>query len=177
MHVAPQHRDRAVPLVTFRAAAMNLATRPAGTRPRSFTSMPCALAHSRTRCCQRRPPHHQPRPAETFKGATTWICERSQAREAIAPHRRLCADQITAAGGPRRVPFAVHQTSTGNGGAGLRAIRAATQSQSRRCARPQGTVRPSPHVSRRFLRTILAVPRASHKGLPAPPSGGLRRPR
>ena len=27
---------------------MNLATRPAGTRPRSVTSMPCALAHSRT---------------------------------------------------------------------------------------------------------------------------------
>jgi hypothetical protein len=42
----------------------------------------------------------------------------------------------------------VHQTSTGKGVAGLRAIRAATQSQSRYCARPQGTVRPSPHVSR-----------------------------
>ena len=32
--------------------------------------------------------------------------------------------------------------------AGLRAIRAATRSQSRHCGRPQGAVRPSPHVSR-----------------------------
>jgi hypothetical protein len=40
---------------------------------------------------------------------------RSRAREAIAPHRRLCADQITTAGGPRRVPFGVHQASTGKG--------------------------------------------------------------
>jgi len=38
---APQPRDRAVPLVYFRVAALNLATRSAGTRPRSFTSMPC----------------------------------------------------------------------------------------------------------------------------------------
>ena len=30
------------------AAALNLTTSSAGTRPRSFTSMPCALAHSRT---------------------------------------------------------------------------------------------------------------------------------
>jgi hypothetical protein len=52
-------------------------------------------------------PHHQPRPAEAYKSATTWIRERSQARKAIAPHRRLCADQITAASGPPRVPFAV----------------------------------------------------------------------
>jgi hypothetical protein len=29
-------------------AALNLTTSSAGTRPRSFTSMPCALAHSRT---------------------------------------------------------------------------------------------------------------------------------
>ena len=29
-------------------AALNLATSSAGTRPRSFTSMPCAFAHSRT---------------------------------------------------------------------------------------------------------------------------------
>jgi hypothetical protein len=29
-------------------AALNLTTRSAGTRPRSFTSMPCSLAHSRT---------------------------------------------------------------------------------------------------------------------------------
>ena len=41
-------------------------------------------------------PHHQRRPAETYKSATTWICERSQAREAIALHQRLCAEQITA---------------------------------------------------------------------------------
>ncbi len=133
---APQPRDRAVPLVYFRVAALNLATRSAGTRPRSFTSMPCALAHSRTslslaaikvldeqglylmghRFAISSLPHHQPRPAETYKSATTWIFERSQAREAIAPHRRLCADQITTAGGPRRVPFAVHQTSTEKGG-------------------------------------------------------------
>src|ERR1700751_5389385 len=30
------------------AAALNLTISSAGTRPRSFTSMPCALAHSRT---------------------------------------------------------------------------------------------------------------------------------
>ena len=30
------------------AAALNFTTSSAGTRPRSFTSMPCALAHSRT---------------------------------------------------------------------------------------------------------------------------------
>ena len=63
-------------------------------------------------------PRHQPRPAETYKSATTWmICERSLAcPEAIAPHWRLCADQVTTAGGPRRVPFAVHQMRTGKGG-------------------------------------------------------------
>jgi len=93
-------------------------------------------------------PHHQPRPAGTYQSSTTWIFERSQAREAIAPHRRLCADQITTAGGPRRVPFAVHQTSTGKEVAGLRAIRAATRSQSLHSGRPVGDARPSPHVSR-----------------------------
>ena len=36
-------------LRTYRViAALNLTTSSAGTRPRSFTSMPCALAHSRT---------------------------------------------------------------------------------------------------------------------------------
>ena len=90
---APQPRDRAVPLVDFRVAALNLATRSAGTRPRSFTSMHCALAHSRTSVP----------PAPPGCAARTW-------------RQRLCADRITTAGGPRRVPIAVHQASTGKGG-------------------------------------------------------------
>ena len=40
--------DRERPGSYFSVAALNLMTSSAGTRPRSFTSMPCALAHSRT---------------------------------------------------------------------------------------------------------------------------------
>jgi hypothetical protein len=42
----PSGRERPGPYCAV--AALNLATSSAGTRPRSFTSMPCALAHSRT---------------------------------------------------------------------------------------------------------------------------------
>lgn len=59
---APQPRDRAAPLVYCRVAALNLATRSAGTRPRSFTSMPCALAHWRTSVLSARPPVPGDRP-------------------------------------------------------------------------------------------------------------------
>jgi hypothetical protein len=37
-----------MPRTYWLVAALNLRTSSAGTRPRSFTSMPCALAHSRT---------------------------------------------------------------------------------------------------------------------------------
>jgi hypothetical protein len=223
---APQPRDRAVPLVYFRVAALNLATRSAGTRPRSFTSMPCALVHSRTSvlsapaagalrppragrhapppagCAartwrQRIPqrlgvpgvqvdlilgavqpeadsalslaaikvldeqglyllghrfaisslPHHQPRPAETYKSATTRILS---AHKPVRPSRRTGAYVPIRSLRPaardeyrsqciRRVPRREV--------AGLRAIRAATRSQSWHCPCLEGTVRPSPHVS------------------------------
>ena len=43
---SPGDRERPGPYCPV--AALNLATSSAGTRPRSLTSMPCALAHSRT---------------------------------------------------------------------------------------------------------------------------------
>ena len=225
---APQPRDRAVPLVYFRVAALNLATRSAGTRPRSFTSMPCALAHSRTSVLSAppagalRPPRagrHAPPPADC--AARTWrqripqrlgvpgvrvdlilgavqpeadsalslaaikvldeqglyvfwatglpfphcliispgqlkltraqllgSVSRSKAREAIAPHRRLCADQISTAAARNEYRSPCSRRVPGRQVAGLRAIRAAIRSQSRHCPRPTGTVRLSPHVSR-----------------------------
>lgn len=44
----PGQAREAYPGIRFAVAALNLTTNSAGTRPRSFTSMPCALAHSRT---------------------------------------------------------------------------------------------------------------------------------
>ena len=41
-------QPRNVPRPYFPVAALNLTTSSAGTRPRSLTSMPCVLAHSRT---------------------------------------------------------------------------------------------------------------------------------
>jgi hypothetical protein len=40
--------ERLLLCTSWPVAALNLTTTSAGTRPRSFTSMPCALAHSRT---------------------------------------------------------------------------------------------------------------------------------
>jgi hypothetical protein len=45
-HSSPGDRERPGPYCPV--AALNLATSSAGTRPRSLTAMPCALAHSRT---------------------------------------------------------------------------------------------------------------------------------
>jgi hypothetical protein len=47
-HLYPGRRVGNLPGCYFSVAALNLIMSSAGTRPRSLTSMPCALAHSRT---------------------------------------------------------------------------------------------------------------------------------